>query len=1855
MNALSTTSKRNYILMGGVAAVLILVFTLVVAKYRQHLDEEAHGVDSAVNFQPYVSAYTSGTVSAQSTVQVVFTQDVAPEGRVGKDADGDLMSFSPDVDGTLTWVNARTLEFVPEGALESGRSYRVRVAIEDLFENVPEEAEVLVFTIHTLKQGLGFRNLSYYARVEKGAGGGQEVVSYARGEIRTADATTVEKVKEGLMADLDGRELSPEVESAGGDREYRFSVRLPGEGDQVNVKFRGKVLGLDDDPWDVLHMPNTKEFSLVAHTKRGGKPQCIILQFSQPLSTKKDFSGLVHGRNVADPRIEVDGNLLKVYPTEQLKGEWRFTVERSIESYRGERLKESREVSVNFSMDKPRVEFVQSGAILPTTGAVQLPIRTSLLRGVDVYVYEIFESNIPQYFQTSTYRWGEELHRVGRLVRRKTVMLSEAQQGESGVYVLDLTSIVEPQLGAIYRIGLGMRRELAVLPCDEGKDGPVTDVADLEDHTGEERDYERAGYNWSEREDPCKPSYYMEQGVVWNMLHVTNLGLIAKRTPAGEVMAFSTNLTDSKPISGVKVRLLDYQLQPIGEGETDSKGACSFAPRKDQQPFLLIASEGAQRAYLNVRGGGDLSFSTFDVGGVEVQKGLQGYFYGERDVWRPGDTLHLGFMLADRDGVLPEQHPVVFTLTNSRGQEIDRMVTPLHRSNLYTYTPAVAFEMPTGMYTVRASIGNAVFSKSLRIETVKPNRLKVGLSLPKGGLEAGTKSPVTLESAWLHGAPARRLKYEGRVRFVRRPDPFEGFEGYVFTSQESDFRSWEDEAFSGRLSVAGLADVQMKYSEPKNAPGMLTAVFTTKVFEEGGGFSISSASTAYSPFSSYVGLKAPASDSYYLETDREQEFRLVSLSRRGKRQGGRRLDVTVYKLRWEWWWEHDDGSLASYINSTSAEMVYHDGGVVTNGQGEASVGIRIDYPAWGRYLVRVRDTESGHVASQIMYWDWPASRERGASRMGSESTVLSFTADKEAYAVGEEASISVPTPAGGQLLVSVENGSSVLQTFWREAKGKTTQLKLKITEGMAPNVYVTILLLQPYGQSSNDLPLRLYGTIPLMVVDKETYLSPVIDAPGEVRPGRNVQIAVSEEQGRPMSFTLAVVDRGLLDLTGFRTPNPWDFFYSRQALGVATIDAYDQVIGAYAGSINGVLRVGGGLAAMEAGGGAPNPLATRFTPLVKFFGPYHLKSRGKQKVEFRMPEYIGAARIMVVAEEGRSYGSAEREMLVRSPLMVQTTLPRVLGINEEVKLPVTLFAMSEGVRKVMVRVETNDLLKLDDLTGGGVAHFKRVGDKTLLFGMRTTGKTGIARVHVMATSGKEKAETTVEVEVRNPYPSITRMVSASAKAGQTVKAPAFSGDELGSASYTLELSSLPSFGLKDRLDYMNSYPFTCLEQLATKATVRMLYPLLAEVSKEERDRLAGQVQEFVNTVRDYQVPSGGFAFFQNYSHPSNWLSSYMANFLVRAESLGYQVPHSVLEQLKKYQRSEANAWTVAKSHDNSALNQAYRLLSLAHLGNAQLGAMNRLREVKSLSPSARIALAGAYAVAGNGKVAKALLSNPSKASVKEEQPYDCYGSTLRDMALELESLTLVGEHGKAATLIQALSARFMQESWLSTQEIGATFLAVARFAKATNTAKNGVKGELLVNGRRERVETRGNSLSRVLSRGRRPEVSFSNTSSGSVFMTLSETGKPKSRRVEATSNNLSIQVTYADLDGTIIKPSLLGMGTEFLVQVRVHNPGMAGKLRQLALNYTLPAGWEVRPDAGDYNGKFVSSPSFFQDFRDDRVLTYFELNPGETREYYFTLSASYEGKFAQPPVVCSALYQAGVSASTAGSTVVVGH
>jgi len=1322
---------------------------------------------------------------------------------------------------------------------------------------------------------------------------------------------------------------------------------------------------------------------------------------------------------------------------------------------------------------------------------------------------------------------------------------------------------------------------------------------------------------------------------------VSNIGVIAKSNSDNKWWISASSILDTRPIANVEITLYNIQLQPIGTARTDSEGFAVITP--NGQPFVLVAEHGGQKTYLRLVPGEDNSTSRFDVGGQRIERGLKGFIYGERGVWRPGDTLHITFILHDTENRIPANHPVTFEIYNPLGQFYNRQVATGSVNGFYSFTLPTQPNDPTGVWNAYIRVGGATFHRAFRIETIRPNRLRVNLDLPARLNASQRNVPVTLTSSWLTGATARNLNTKVEMRLSRVQTQFAGFERYIFNNPASSFHSSEMQIFEGQLNNEGVARFQMQLPEAENAPGMLNAHITTRVFEQGGDASIYLQSVPFSPFSSYVGINLNMPDGNHIETDTEHVFNIVTLNADGRPTNRSNIEYKIYRLDWSWWWQQENQSFENFVNNTSITPVVQGKLRTTNGR--ASFRFTVNYPDWGRYLVFVKDNESGHATGGTVFVDWPSWRGRANRGDASGIKMLAFSTDKTSYDVGEEVTVIIPASAGGTALLSIENGSTVLKRTWVQVSGQQdTKYRFRVTREMAPNFYIHISLLQPHAQTVNDLPIRMYGVIPVMVFNQESILEPQIQMPDVLRPETEFTVRVSERSGKPMTYTLAIVDEGLLDLTGFRTPNPWNHFYAREALGIRTWDMFDFVIGAFGGQYGSLFSVGGDEQIRPS-----DRQANRFRPVVKHLGPFTLSRNGTNTHRITLPPYIGSVRTMVVAGQNGAFGNAEKTTPVRAPLMVLSSLPRVLSTNEEIVLPVNIFAMENSVRNVTVRVETTGLLQAVG-SNRQTLTFSEPGDDMVFFSMKTNGKTGVETVTITATGNGQTATETIEINVRNPNPPVILAQNKLLNAGETVELSyQMSGEATSEDWAKLEVSRIPSVDITRRFDFLQNYQHFCTEQITSVAFPMLFVSQFREVSADENERIRQNVRNAIQQLYARQLNNGGFVSWAGQSDVNNWVTTYAGHFLLLAREKGYEVNEGVLNRWRTFQRREAQNWSPSSANNrhsrDSELQQAYRLYTLALAGSPELGAMNRMKEMRNLSQQARWRLAAAYVINGQRNAADELILN-IPTSVEEFSGRHTFGSSIRDEAMILETLTLMGRLDEAFRQAQSISQRLSREQFFSTQSTAYALIAMGRLAEKTSGSIN---FDWTLNGRRQTVVNSRKAIhqTELPIRPASGNITLTNNGDGILYVNLVTKSKPLNDTLPEISNNLRIEVAYTDLAGNAIRVSELQQGSDFLAIVRVTNQSRRD-LSDLALTHIIPSGWEI------FNERMFSAPDndvnnstfTYRDIRDDRVLTYFDLRATQSKTFTVRLQASYVGNFVLPAIQAEAMYDTEVNART---------
>ncbi|MFN3752508.1 alpha-2-macroglobulin family protein [Flavobacterium sp.] len=1854
-------------------------------------------------YKDYITGFSSGFVSVNSDfrVQLAFNKS---DWKPNQELDEDLFDISPRVKGKVVALSPNTIAFIPKDKLEQNTLYQITLHLSDITNKVPKELKDFNFSVKTIKQDfiVNTQDLQSYSKDWY----------YLHGNLKTADNLSFEEAQKIIEATQNDKKLKIKFDKAVSTAtDFKFiidSIQRFDDDTEILINWDGDDVDIDQKGVAKFPVPGKNQFKVLKIEVGDANNQSVLINFSDPLKKDQDFKGLVAIENTSNLKFATMGNVLKVFYNKEpdskidkgsrsvavaveevydstavdtvaaafeeiveavqssetgFSGTKLIEVFQGIENIDGFKMKNNYSERLQFDQIKPGVKLLKSGTILPSSNNLKINFEAANLNAVDVKVFKIYKNNILQFLQNNELNGTRNLRQVGQSIAKSKIELKQnnlIDYTKWNTYALDLSKIIKPEPGAIYRVEFSYKKDYSMYKCtsqttseDEEDEGYYEESNNDEEVDENDVNYSNSGYDyyyeqdyeWRESQDPCSDYYFYNTRLGTNIL-ASDLGVIAKRGTDKSIVIAVSDIISTEAVRGAKVDLYNYQQQKIASSTTDSDGIASF--QLEKYAYFAIVNDGDQSTYVKLDDELSLSVSNFDVSGERLQKGLKGYIYGERGVWRPGDTVYLSFILNDNANKLPASHPIKLKMNDPNGKTVYEAVQKLNDLNHYKFIIPTEAEDITGNWEAVISIGGARFYKSIKIETIKPNRLKIKNSFNEPILSASKDNVNNIQVLWLHGAVAKDLKTEVQAKFSQQVTTFKGFDKYVFDDPMKSFYTEEINIFSGKVNAQGRASIPIKPSIQGQAPGMLRAAFITKVYENGGDVSTDVASTSYSPYQTYVGVKSPEPNKYgMIETGRSNRFDIVTVNENGRPRSVKNLQVSVYRLQSRWWWDASNDNLSNY-NTSNSTIGYKNFYTNTDASGKGSISFVVPDEDWGNYLIRVTDPNDGHATGVKVYIDMPWWSAKSRSTDGESATMLKFSTDKTNYAVGDKAKIFFPSSEGGRAMISIENGTKVLKTIWTKTKKGETTVELPITGDMAPNVYINISLLQPHASTKNDSPIRMYGIVPIEVVDKNTVLEPVLSMPDVLRPEQTIDVKVSEKKGKRMTYTIAVVDEGLLDLTRFKTPNAWTSFYTREALGVRTWDIYDQIIGAYGGKVNQVFSIGGDADA----GGSKAKKANRFKPVVMYLGPFELNG-GSKTHQIKLPKYIGSVRTMVVAADAKTsaYGMAEKATQVKSPLMILASLPRKISPSEKVTIPVTLFATEKHIKNVTLQIKTNNSVRVVGNASQIVA-FTEPDEKMAYFNLEVGATTGIGKIDIIATSGKEKSTYTVEIDVTNPNPVTNDFtdVVIPPNSSKTISWKTFGVS--GSNKAKMEVSSVPTVDFGRRLNYLIQYPHGCVEQTTSSVFPQLYLTEIMDLDATYKQKIQKNVSAGIQRLGNFQQANGGLSYWPGNSDTDDWGTTYAGHFLIEAEKKGYLLPINFKAKWISYQQKQAKQWRYEKQYGNDFA-QAYRLYTLALAGSADLASMNRLRETVGISNESKLRLAASYALVKQNAAGMSLLSKSfiDEQATDNNYYYYYYGSADRNRAMALETLVLLDQKPKAFAMATKLAKSLSSQQWMSTQTTAYGLYAMAKFAKSNG--QKGVSISYTNTGKSEVITTDKTIAQRDLSvKMGDNSVSIKNNKKNTLFVRVLNSGILPVGSEKVVQNNVAANVVFKDRKGKAINVSKIAQGTEFYAEVTLTNRKNE-RVENIALSQILPSGFEIVNTRYTDFGDATSNVADYIDIRDDRANYYFSLKAAETRQFKILLNASYLGKYYLPGLQCEAMYDNEFLARTKGQWVEV--
>ncbi|MCF7919045.1 MAG: hypothetical protein K9N06_03930 [Candidatus Cloacimonetes bacterium] len=1805
--------KRNLVLFILVLMTLTIFSGCGKKQVQQKLTEP-------VDMEMQVRKVSEGYLSNQSPLVIMLYDNEYAVGKKGEEVTNLIIDLQPKAKGKAVWQDKQTLHFIPEKEFKKDQLYKVTVypsniSLDDAF------LTPLLFSFRAIGREVTELKLDVYVDEN------DNKLFWVQGSVEFSQPVELAILTSAAKLEFTGKVI-PVNWKMETNQKYTFtSEKLTKEEDaegKINFRLDAGKLELSKDIVREIEVKDIDKFNIRSvKTDIEDDFPSVEVTFSELASTDQDFKGLITSIPAVVMEIDLRQELLIISGDFQPGLEYRLTFSKEIKSVTGKKLFTDSVQSVNFTDKKPELKFSDDAVFITGNENDKIYFRTMNLSKVKYKVTRIFENNLCQFLQHNELsmrenNWGfGNLNYVGKEVAKGELEIGETRN-QWLQHELDISLLLPENEFGIFIVELTMNKTNSLYRAN-----PLI----------------AANYGWGQ--NPLEDNYYYYNGSIVKPVILTNLGVTYKL--AGQKSwCYVTDLDTAKPVWGAEVKLYTLQNQLLTSSETGLDGSCVLEHAED--PFFVTASFKGRQSIVKLQND-RWETSRFDTQGINAGSDeLKAFFYTERGVYRPGDDINVMIVLRNKSGSFPDRHPVNVRLMDPRGNTT--LLTTLKEGvgGVYHLPLQMAPDDPTGTWKLKIYAGKA-FYHDLKVETVAPERLKLSFEPQADSIAWDVESfNIVLEAKYLFGRAAAGLKANMKYRMDAYNKRFTQprWRDFSFTDVTFSGRKAPEKKVSATLDENGKTTVTWQ-REKDRVPSAGILHLTADVIDKGGRASTKEINVLWEPWQAYVGINSSSS---YLQRNKENELEIVLLDNNGNLLSGEELNLKIYENSHYWWWEYNNRSdFMQHFKTMPATRLLQEHKLISTSEPILHV---LPHITGHNVLIEVTHlTPDGekHTSSRYLYTRYWGDRDSRTS-----ASIMELASDKKEYYANDTAHIYFPTTPAARNLITLEKNDQILDWWWFEA-GKDAEkadFEIKLNADMTPGVYATVSVIQPHQETDNDCPLRMYGIIPLIVVDASTKENLVLTVPEILRPSEKFTCTLQAKPDAKTQFTIAVVDEGLLSLTNFASPDPWKYFYGKERLNVSTYDCFDKVSSLNNGLINKRFSVGGDIM-MELGASVNDRQlektdVKRFIPVCLFSGIQRADAKGKVKVEFDMPDYLGAVRIMAVSVNGSRYGHTDKTVTVRKELMLLPTLPRALAPADTFIVPVEVFSFVPDIKEATVTLKAEGPLVFSSGNRQNVTLNER-GEGTLYFQAAVQDELKAVSVKAEVNSGNYNHHSLINIPVRplQPYQMVTQKVNI--EPGATVPMNIPRDGLKGTEKFTLQLIRSGYFDYNKHLSYLIRYPYGCLEQKVSAAFPQLFIGSIIkpEISIQIMGDIDRNIDAAIAEIGRHQLGDGSFSYWRGEPGINLWACVYAAHFLLEAAQKGYYVPEDTNNLMFRYLRDYRFGTDDYKVGGNYKT-AIYRLYVLAKAGTPENNTMNYLAEnhLEKLDNADRWLLAGAYKAAGQPDLAASVLKFAGwDVPLTNNNYWHNFSSVNRDRAIILAMATEGGLDQQVDKLYNLLADELNENTWYSTQTRAFMLWALSSYInkhpemvtrdKVMGSLKTAAGDNIVLNISEDDWFTSLSDCENI-------SVYLADNSAPARFQLCYDRvpAKPVTRK---DNDFFNVSRTLKTSTGSVIDSEKLQQGETYTLEIKVKRLKQTN-IEHLALTQILPSGWEIVNDrlSGTYDN--VRNDATYTDIRDDRILWFFSGNKYDKNDRTFStrIRAVTAGTFEIPPTIMEAMY-----------------
>ena len=1233
----------------------------------------------------------------------------------------------------------------------------------------------------------------------------------------------------------------------------------------------------------------------------------------------------------------------------------------------------------------------------------------------------------------------------------------------------------------------------------------------------------------------------------------------------------------------------------------------------------------------------------FDVSGRPyLTHGYESFIYSDRGVYRPGETAHLVSVVRGINGSVAQEFPYIINIKDPQGRDFQEYKLTTKDAALSAFDVDVPDFAKTGNYLVTAKIGDDVIGQyQFQVEEFMPDRFKTIISTDKESYNSGDSVSIVVNGAYLFGPPCAGNTVNGHITLQSDYFSPKGYTEYIFTDPSIKFNAMQVDLPSDKLDDKGNHTYTYQISRNMRPPSSLQLLISATVLEDGGRAVSAYKSVTANPYPIYFGVKL--STEGYAQVGQKTAFDIVALDGDGKPVTVDSAWVKFYRTIYQNIVKKDDNGIYRYVSEEKDQII--DSTFMTIGA--KSTMATFTPSDYGSFKIKISSSRSAHTSALEFYaagWGYSP-----WSMVNPDH--LEMQLDKKIYNAGDKAKLLVKAPFEGKLLLTIEK-DKVLEFKTYNLDSNTAEIELPVKKEYAPNIYVTGTLIKSTTSLERYSPPRAFGMVPLIVDNSNSKLQITIDAPAVMKPREKLNIKISTNYKKGTKLTVAAVDVGILQLTDFATPDPFDFFYGKKRPALQPYDIYSQIFPDIKAAES-KLSPGGSAAYEAARKRHLNPInVRRVKPVALWSGVITVDESGIANVTFDIPQFNGKLAIMAVAFNGDKCGSATKEVTIRDKIVIQESLPRFIANGDKIRTGVVVFNNTGRVDSfdVAMKIMGSAEMTSKDIVRIGIPD----GSKAVAnFVFNATNKPGKVTFDIYAYNETDSSHETVELPNRPGQPLSTQHGAGAVTDGAPVHLTMPTNWLEGTEQYELRMSSLPAVRLAGGIQYLLAYPYGCIEQTTSRLFPLLYFNDLAKFAQPEIFGGKGQdyfIAEGILKLSSMQLPSGEFTFWQGGSYSEPWGNIYASHFLVEARKAGYQVSDDV------YDRALDNLQRMAKDEtldSGKVVLRIYAAYVLAKAGKLEKSIVNILKmlnfEVVPLY--SKFQLAAAIAMTSGVNDALWLMPveiHPEKYPPETGEEFD---SDVRANSILLEVLTEVApENPSIPELVKTITENLSIGEWYTTQSNAWALMALGKFLHAQEQAS--YAGVVIVDGKKiKQFGTEDVRISDQSLGGK--DISITINGKGTCYFYWQASGVSTERTANEFDNRMQVRREYLDAKGNPLDFDNIKLGDQIVAKIT--GVSLDKPLQNVVINDLLPSCLEIENPRLQTSGKMNWLPQSeyypdYMDIRDDRMLLFTNLRVGDRFVFYYSLRVVAAGDFNVPPVAGECMYDPTI-ASAASSRI----